>query len=664
MEVVIEGFPVAYILPPQPPLKEIAGSELPKKNQKWVKPHIPSDEEAADLSDIEREEIIEREYRRRLYGYWFMNNGEPTYITGAHYFYMCYWFIGADTFDGYPEYRKASRFRHYIRDICDKDTNCFGLIMVTSKRQGKTEEAISNLYNAATLIETESLFGMQSLTATEAKNNLFKSRLMRSHKRIPNYLKPVSNESQGTKEIASELTFLGQKVAGGKYKDGLNNVIDWRPTIASAYQGKKPKKIFFDEPASLKELDLGLWWSTVKEQLSLGKKINGKAELPSTLEEFEKVGGTAFKKIFFESDYHKRDKNGRTDSGLYSYVQPYYTGRETFIDEYGDDLEEEAKQFRQNQIENKGSAEAMKIRRQYPADARDAFLVNDQFSPFDTQKLNDQLKFNELNPQVLKTGNFYWIDGIRFGKVGFAPHAEGRFNIAWFCDDNLRNNQKIVNGRLAPANDLNGGFGLDSFSARSTVGKNGSNCALYGILTPSMNRDYPFFFLEYLYRAATPEEQAEDVLKACIFYGMPVLGERNTLTVYNFFFYHGFENYLQLRPRDPWEVVTPAQRQERWIPNVSDAQRTDLVSYTMAFIQQHVGVNDLTGKMGEMYFNKLIKCWLNFDPTERWTPYDEFIGAAYALASINRPKIQKQKSSYMPPIVKYDNSGLRSRRLS
>src|SRR3990167_3846527 len=196
-EVVIEGFPVPYTLPEQPKLKDISGYDLPKKQQKWIRPILPNDKEAALLPKEERKALIERELIRRIDGFWFMNNGEPTYITGANYFYLTYWYMNAQTWDKYPEYRNAVREWFYVIDICVKDPNCYGCIMVTNKRFGKSEMAISELYNSARLLDEGCLFGMQAITSTEAKNNLFKSRLMRSHKKIPNYLKPISNETIG-----------------------------------------------------------------------------------------------------------------------------------------------------------------------------------------------------------------------------------------------------------------------------------------------------------------------------------------------------------------------------------------------------------------------------------------------------------------------------------
>ena len=34
-------------------------------------------------------DFIEEEFDRRENGFWFMNNGTPTYITGSHYMYLC-----------------------------------------------------------------------------------------------------------------------------------------------------------------------------------------------------------------------------------------------------------------------------------------------------------------------------------------------------------------------------------------------------------------------------------------------------------------------------------------------------------------------------------------------------------------------------------------------
>lgn len=383
----IEGFHVPYITPHLPKLQSIDGYDLPKKDQKWRRPIFPNDDEIKSYSISQKIDIIKTDLYRRIYGYWFMNNGEPVYLTGSNYFTLTHWYMAAVNKDGYPEYRKAARDWFYVKDLADNDENCFGLIMMCQKRFGKTEYELADIYNKATrggirklkgefIEDIDCLFGLQSLTATEAKNNLFKSRLMRSHTRIPNYLKPVSNETNARRDIVGELTFKGENLGDGKYKDALRNVIDHRPTLVSAYQGKRPRQIFIDEPGSIEEMDLIEWWTTVKQQLALGTKAFGKAFLPTTLESMTPRGASSFQRIWVTSDPQKLDANGRTESGLYRYFKPQYLGREDFIDEYGNDLIEEAKQFRANELANASPDGKRKIKRQYPETEEEAFDVD------------------------------------------------------------------------------------------------------------------------------------------------------------------------------------------------------------------------------------------------------------------------------------------------
>ena len=151
-KIVMVGFgedALPYTLPPQPPKKEIEYWDLPKKEQKWRRPIFPSEDDFEALPANEQAALIEREFNRRIYGYWFYNNGIPTYITGSHYFYLAYWYIAAPENDGYPAYREANRKFFYFQDICEKDPNCFGYIAMTPKRYGKTEIALAEQHNIA-----------------------------------------------------------------------------------------------------------------------------------------------------------------------------------------------------------------------------------------------------------------------------------------------------------------------------------------------------------------------------------------------------------------------------------------------------------------------------------------------------------------------------------
>ena len=78
-----------------------------------------------------------------------------------------------------------------------------------------------------------------------------------------------------------------------------------------------------------------------------------------------------------------------------------------------------------------------------------------------------------------------------------------------------------------------GAFGCDSYDISGTVDKRGSNGALHGLTKFSMEDAPPnCFFLEYIARPQTAEMFFEDVLMACIFYGMPILLKTTNLDYY------------------------------------------------------------------------------------------------------------------------------------
>ena len=127
--------------PPEPHLIDNWG--LPASEQMWHPPKLPrrlkelqAKYETLDgiwtqienHKDIYADEIafIETQWDRRLNGYWFYNNGVPTYIDGWNYFY-CGWYI-IDV--GLPKYRdRDRRFFLFARKMytetkypkCDKD---------------------------------------------------------------------------------------------------------------------------------------------------------------------------------------------------------------------------------------------------------------------------------------------------------------------------------------------------------------------------------------------------------------------------------------------------------------------------------------------------------------------------------------------------------------
>jgi hypothetical protein len=128
-----------------------------KEEQYWEIPTKPDDisrklileertrQEIPTFFDPELQSYREREWDRRINGFWFYNNGKPTYITGLHYFYLAHWVIDI----GYPSFRIPDLKWFYFWDYCVEDPDSFGMTEVTQRRQGKCNSAedLIRMYN-------------------------------------------------------------------------------------------------------------------------------------------------------------------------------------------------------------------------------------------------------------------------------------------------------------------------------------------------------------------------------------------------------------------------------------------------------------------------------------------------------------------------------------
>ena len=81
--------------------------------------------------------------------------------------------------------------------------------------------------------------------------------------------------------------------------------------------------------------------------------------------------------------------------------------------------------------------------------------------------------------------------------------------------------------------------------SQDVVGGGGSNGALHGLTKFNMD-DAPSneFFLEYVARPQTAEIFFEEVLMACVFYGMPILIENNKPRLLYHFKNRGYQRVL------------------------------------------------------------------------------------------------------------------------
>jgi hypothetical protein len=466
---------------------------------------------------------------------------------------------------------------------------------------------------------------------------------------------------------------------------GLDTTIDWKNTGDNSYDGEKLKLLVHDESGKWERpTNILNNWRVTKTCLRLGSKIIGKCMMGSTSNALDK-GGENFKKLYYDSDATKRNANGQTRSGLYSLFIPMEWNYEGYIDSHGFPVFETPKKtiegpdgsiikqgvidYWNNEVEGlKGDQDGLnEYYRQFPRTEQHAFRDEAKQSLFNLTKIYEQIDYNEdlRNTSIITTGSFMWENGIKDTKVIFVPNKNGRFNVSWVPPVQMQNRIIVKGNTKYPGNEHCGAFGCDSYDISGTVDKRGSNGALHGLTKFSMEDVPPNrFFLEYIARPQTAEIFFEDVLMACIFYGMPLLAENNKPRLLYHFKRRGYRGFSMNRPDKRLNKLSVTEREIGGIPNSSEDIKQAHAAAIESYIETCVGRTE--AGYGDMYFQRTLEDWGKFNINNR-TKHDASISSGLAIMACNKnlysPVSPVQKKVYDLGIKRYDNRGSMSKIL-
>lgn len=660
--------------------KEILFSNLKKEDQYWKRLEVPSGL-SQDTAEAFAEYIIE-EFRRRREGIWFMNNGKPEYLTGTHYFALQW--IKMEDSGGYMDFRYAQRDMFYFTQACIVDNRCLGELFVKSRRTGYTYQIICQLLNDSTSVSNARL-GITSKSNDDAEKAF--SKLSYGFLNLPFFFKPIVKGVEDSKKFLEFAKPSDKSKAGKKKKDTntddyLNTLIDYLPTKNDSYDGQKMFRYLGDEASKwTKPANFEKHWGQVSPTFDTGGRIVGKAFIGSTVAAM-KDGGEEYFKLYKSSLVSKRNKTtGRTPSGLYAYFLPAHKNMEEFTDKYGvcHEVVEKGSGFYNSQGEFKkiGSIQFLEAKRSskkkesdiayneelraFPMTIDEAFRDEMLHSTFNTEKILSQIKINEDHEveKTLTRGNFQWKDGIPDTIVEWYPNEKGRFLVSWIPKEEMRNKFEWKNTfgdySRSPLNGDIGAFGCDPYDISTTVdgvkkdgsyseeGSRGSKGALHGLTGLSFS-DAPnnTFFLEYIARPRTAEMFFEDVLMACVFYGMPILAENNKARLLYHFKNRGYRGYSLSRPEKPENRLSPTEKELGGIPNSSEDVKQMHASAIESYIEKYVGENEEGDISTNMPFNFTLEDWKNFDINNR-TKHDASISSGLAIIAVNRKMYQPRQ---------------------
>lgn len=509
--------PICIKLPKPPPLKLIDGYGLPPEEQYFKRiGNLPrlADLEKRALEDIKTRpdrsghftitgykihsrfwEILSNEPERYekeiefikqmwwylVYGYWFFNDGKPTWIPPQHFWYLNYMYISNTDQNvieaHYPNYRDPDRidaifdwyayttnetFEHlddkgnalkvngqYHMKKCDTRM-CFGVVSPKRRRSGESMKGIVWVRMIAGLT-----FGATCTITSDSEKNaedkLYDKMLIPSWKKEPLWLRPISDVNQ---KAGGGLLF---KTPQNVYDiEALDSVIMLGTSAENASDGARLNCKMSDEEGKQKTKDVYEKWEIDKKTMCQGQNIHGFSFHPSTVEEMNE-GGEAFERLFKESNFYIRIPGiGQTVSGCYRRFRKAFENFDGYFDRHGYAVIERptARQIKyapkgakyvkdkigakeyvlymRKYLEKQGTNEALnklrKIIRKDPIDSTECFLGNSGDIGFNIQKLDKRIPELRHKTETRK-GNFERTNGLGSSVIWVPNEANGR----WDC---------------------------------------------------------------------------------------------------------------------------------------------------------------------------------------------------------------------------------------
>jgi len=665
-------------LPEQPPIEEIEnwGTDNPIE-QYWRRIDLPEYFEQVEynkdgdaLLDNRQRDYAKEEVRRCKEGFWFLNNGTPTYITGKNYFYLQWWKLEDDI---YPDYRDLDRRYFVYLNHWEKTPWCLGIMVGKKRRQGQTSIATSNLVYEC-IFYKNSICGLTSKTQTDAKA-AFTNMVAFGYRQLPVFMKP---KQLNNKDSVSELVFAHKSVdvknSVGKAIDsdtGHRSKVDYRAPTKNAYDSGRLTRGLFDEGGKFPpDVPFSEFISIVSKTMVKGAKRVGFMELPSTVNDLTKGGGMEFKRLWDLAN----PENGRTPNRLVRYFTPAYDGFLGFIDKYGisvidpptkeqydylvenfvgagdlteDDIKLGAKDYLLSKRVGLDGQLLEEEIRMNPFDEKEMFQSAVTSSLYNSVKINQQLDFLSYN-ELTERGNLIWengdemysekldvnreLVGIKLSKLIWVPHPNGKYEkvIGWFPKE--PNNVYEKNGYFFPNSKYAIRIGCDPFKYDKTKDNRKSNCAAFAYqledLSDENSEFNDMFVLKYVDRPLTTDLQYDAVLKMAWYCGCQVLFERNV---------DGWKRYFNSKKCGGFLMWLKGEVEPGIYTDGQGRTLQQICDLTEAYIEKNIQ---------KVYFKSLLESeagWLGFD-VGNTQKYDEAMASGFSLISAKQKRMIGQAS--------------------
>lgn len=656
-----EIYGITYTTPDVPVQSKIDGKSVNKFKRIEI-PDIFNDLEFDEDVPIYNEEqiiFIKREFERIYDGYWFWNDGTPTYITGLHYFYLNYWTLEDGNF---PDYRDVDRRYFYYQEYCEKLPQCFGIIRIKKRREGATSQATCYLVWKS-ITQKKSFCGIVSKTGKDA-SDAFVYMVMNGYRNLPVFLKPRAEDEETKTELVFKKKKDKRKTKGrekGQIFDddiGLESKINFKNTALNSYDSGRVTALLLDEGGKYpKEVPVNQYWPIVKKTMMRGAIKVGFCLIPSTAND-AKSGGEPYKALFDESNH---TENPYTATGLYRYFCPAYDGYEGFIDEYGMsiideptpkqkkyikerygmEIEHGAKEFLLNQRklikDKKALSEEIRMN---PFTEEEAFMIDQKKCYFNSEKIYNQIDFLKEERVTMRRIRLFWKTERT---VDFADDPEGPWVVYKLPTKDEANKFNEVDGQRVPGNSNKYTSGIDPFKSSVISGKGSMGvCYVFERLDASDPNNTCMPIAEYVDRPRLKSMFHDEMLKGSVFWGYKACYENDVGDDFvDYFMNKGFRQYLMRTPESAIDKNRKRIVQKYGVTSGDAFAMARQLDTCISYIENHCE---------KIVFMDLLEELLQYDHENR-TPYDRSVAFMISLLSgVAVESVKKEVESHRIPI--------------
>lgn len=609
------------------------------KEQQWRRKELPDifdqvqfdGNKVAILTPAQEKFGIE-EVRRCKNGFYFYSNGQLTYITGKHYFYLQWWFLEDEI---YPDYRDSDRKYFWFLNHYEKRLWCLGIARGKKRREGASSQACSNLMYEL-IFYRNSNCGIVSKTQDDSEAT-FTEMVKHGHEHLPVFLKPKQTNREGS---VTKIEF-----------GNLNSKVTYKAPVQNAYDRGRMSRVLADEGGKWpQDVPFSKFIQIVSRTLVKGVTRVGFCEAPSTVNEMTKGGGAEFKK-FWDGANQFNTHGKKTTNRFVTYFTPAYENLPGFIDRYGisvidapteeqyeylvekfvtydeitgditsevtpEDIRKGAKVYIMSRREGLQGTELEEEIRMNPCTVREMFEAANVGCAFNSFKLNQRKQGMEQNP--LSYRRMIFFRDTEKGTVHLrdinADEQSFHWRFTYYINKEKSNKHVYEMGLKKPDNVRDGGITVDSYSNTQGGRKFGSKASAW--IGRRFDPQDPYNsgrVIGHLFGRPPEKDMLHaQVMLAAEYFGYEVWYEHTADDYYSYFRDRGKVKYLGLYPLS---LIDPTKRE--------DAERhkgTPITPFSLTK-QLDNGISYVENHTDRIDFPELIDNLLIFDPYDR-TKYD------------------------------------------